>query len=97
MIERAEDRFGLKPERLVADTAYGAAFGGWMLSAAGAMGGQHEQDKSRQTPTATRSARNQRQTSKYAHPYITQGLRAEVSQAGYPRDRGKLREGPTLS
>jgi hypothetical protein len=25
MIERKEERFGLKPERLVADTAYGAA------------------------------------------------------------------------
>jgi len=25
MIERTEDRFGLKPERLAADTAYGAA------------------------------------------------------------------------
>jgi hypothetical protein len=25
MIERTEERFGLKPERLVADTAYGAA------------------------------------------------------------------------
>jgi hypothetical protein len=25
MIERTEERFGLKPERLVGDTAYGAA------------------------------------------------------------------------
>jgi len=46
MIERTEDRFGLRPERLVADTACGAALAGGCCQPRH-NGELHEQDKSR--------------------------------------------------